>query len=601
MGKQDTALKRDREITRYIHRLFWHANFIDKLGLIFFLTRVPASLIYNVMIPIQIAYGIQAIVTDNFNAVNNYAYTIIILAVIYCALWIIGGIAISHNGIIGASYIQKTIFSNYLNKDYEFYSNSYLGALGAQAARLRDAYNEYNQIVVNGTIRQVTIIGAGVIIIGYQSVQLAIITIVCMGLVLSHTLLSSQWRLRYRRNLSMRSSELAGVIGDALGQGMTVKSFASEAYEEKILENKLLPWGKAQYQSWISSIPADIGRMILAAITTAVLLIYTAKLYQQREISIAIVALVQLYVIKMIAATQDIAELIRSYESTMGGAYQAVKTMMVEPTIKDPVKPINVPRSKHYEINFMNVTFRYENTPKSRAAVNKFNLVIKGGEKVGIVGYSGSGKTTLTKLVLRFIDTSDGSISINGVNIRDISQKKLRKLIAYVPQEPLLFHRTILDNIYYGRPGTSRQDVIKSAHTAYVDEFVENLPNSYDTFVGERGIKLSGGQRQRVAIARALVKDAPILVLDEATSALDSRSEKYIQQGLWKLIENRTALVIAHRLSTIQRLDKIVVMDKGRIVQIGTHEELLKKKGIYADLWAHQSGGYIGLNDNNEE
>jgi ATP-binding cassette subfamily B protein len=226
--------------------------------------------------------------------------------------------------------------------------------------------------------------------------------------------------------------------------------------------------------------------------------------------------------------------------------------------------------------------------------VKDFSLTIKQGEKVGLIGYSGSGKTTLTKLLLRFMDVTDGSITINGLDIRDISQKELRSHIAYVPQEPLLFHRSIAENIGYGRPGANKKDVHKVGKTAYVDEFIKELSHGYDTLVGEKGVKLSGGQRQRVAIARALLKDAPILVLDEATSALDSRSEQYIQKALWKLMENRTALVIAHRLSTIQRMDRIVVMDKGRVAEVGTHNELLKHpQGIYAKLWEHQSGGYL--------
>ena len=192
------------------------------------------------------------------------------------------------------------------------------------------------------------------------------------------------------------------------------------------------------------------------------------------------------------------------------------------------------------------------------------------------------------------MDVNQGTITLGGVDIRQLAQQQLRQYIAYVPQEPLLFHRSIQDNIVYGNPSASKSAVAAVTKTAFVDEFVADLPEGFNAMVGERGVKLSGGQRQRIAIARALLTDAPILVLDEATSALDSQSERYIQKALWKLMKDRTALVIAHRLSTIQRMDRIVVVDKGKIVQVGTHAELLKDTaGTYATLWAHQSDGYL--------
>ncbi|OYW42452.1 hypothetical protein B7Z28_01505 [Candidatus Saccharibacteria bacterium 32-45-3] len=223
----------------------------------------------------------------------------------------------------------------------------------------------------------------------------------------------------------------------------------------------------------------------------------------------------------------------------------------------------------------------------------QFNLSIPAGQRVGLVGQSGSGKTTLTKLLLRFSDIQKGAITIDDQAIETVTQSSLRKAIAYVPQEPMLFHRTLEENIKYGNPDANREQVIEAAKRAHALEFIEKLPEGLDTLVGERGIKLSGGQRQRIAIARAILKDAPILVLDEATSALDSESEKLIQQAFTELMKDRTSIVIAHRLSTIAKLDRIIVMDNGAIIEDGTHDELLAKKGQYAKLWAHQSGGFI--------
>jgi ATP-binding cassette, subfamily B, bacterial len=594
-----TYTSRDREITRRIHALFWRASWVDKVGLLVCAgTRFPAMFLYEVLIPIQIAYGLQAIVTQRFETVTTYVFSIIALAVTYCVLWAVGGIFICRNGEVGVKYVQEKVFSNYLQKDYEFYTNTYVGALGAQASRLRETFNEYNQLMMLAIPRQAITIVASVIILAFQSLLIAAVTVFAMLFVLSFTIMSSKWRLRYRRQLSEASSELGGVIGDALGHATTVKSFAAESFEEHRLKSTLQRWGRVQYLSWISSVPADVGRVLLAVSTTAVLLYLTARLYQQGDITIAIVILVQLYVIRLIATTFHVAEIIKSYEATMGAAHESMKTMLVEPVVTDPVRPKQIPAKATLNLQFENVTYRYDDAKNDSKAVREFSLIVRPGEKVGLVGYSGSGKTTLTKLLLRFMDVADGSIKLAGIDLREMRQTDIRNKIAYVPQEPLLFHRTVLDNIAYGRPGASKAAILRAAKAAYVNEFVDELPKGYDTLVGERGVKLSGGQRQRVAIARALLKEAPILVLDEATSALDSRSEKLIQQALWRLMKGRTALVIAHRLSTIQRMDRIVVMDKGRIVQVGTHEELLRDtEGMYSALWTHQSGGYIGVPD----
>jgi len=221
------------------------------------------------------------------------------------------------------------------------------------------------------------------------------------------------------------------------------------------------------------------------------------------------------------------------------------------------------------------------------------DLTIAPGEMVGIVGPSGSGKSTLTRLLLRFSDIDGGAIMIDGQNIAQITQDDLRRFIAYVPQEPLLFHRSIRENIAYGSPKATEKEIVAAARKANAAEFIDHLPDGYDTMVGERGVKLSGGQRQRIAIARAILKNAPILVLDEATSALDSESEILIQEALQKLMQNRTTIVIAHRLSTIQKMDRIVVLADGAIVEQGPHQKLIARKGVYAQMWGHQSGGFI--------
>jgi ATP-binding cassette subfamily B protein len=321
------------------------------------------------------------------------------------------------------------------------------------------------------------------------------------------------------------------------------------------------------------------------------ILIYGIYAVQKGILATGIFITAQLYAVRLSGSFWDASSMLRTFERLFADAHEMTEMLQQKTKLKDASDAKELLSSKG-EIRFNNVNFHYSDDINQNVIEN-FNLVVKPGEKVGIVGKSGGGKTTLTKLVLRFMDIQDGEITIDGQNIACVTQQSLRQAISYVPQEPLLFHRSIAENIGYGQKETNLEDIIKAAKLAQAHDFIKSLPNQYKTEVGEHGVKLSGGQRQRVAIARALLKDSPILVLDEATSALDSESEILIQKALWKLMENRTALVIAHRLSTIQKMDRIIVVDNGRIIEEGSHKQLLAKNGTYASLWKHQSGGFI--------
>ena len=263
---------------------------------------------------------------------------------------------------------------------------------------------------------------------------------------------------------------------------------------------------------------------------------------------------------------------------------------------KTDAKPLAVTKG---EIKFDHVDFAYD--PR-KPLLKKFDLTIKPGEKVGLVGRSGAGKSTLTNLLLRFYDIQNGSITIDGQNVRDITQESLRSQIGLVTQDTSLLHRSVRENLMYGRPNATEEEMLKAVEQAAASEFIPNLQDAkgrtgFDAHVGERGVKLSGGQRQRIAIARVMLKDAPILLLDEATSALDSEVEVAIQENLTNLMEGKTVVAIAHRLSTIMAMDRLIVLDKGEIVEQGSHEELLAQGGVYAKLWAHQSGGFLADDD----
>lgn len=586
--------QRDKYVTRQIHKLFWEANFQRKGSLVIaYITRLTGSVLINAVSPLLAALGVQAIFEGNQSQVYHYALLIVALSVTYCILSLIGSIAVSRNALAGTLYLTNKVFTNFLDKDYEFYTNRFSGALGEQLTRLRSTYNDYGEIVTGIIPSNVATIFGSLIVVACYSIELAASALVAMTLIVASSLAVSQHRQRYRREVSAANSVIAGQIGDALSHGSTVKAFASDQQEIERLQEPQRVWGKLQYRAWLSFEQFNATRALLTALAVAALLVVSFWLYTDKKISTAIVVLIQVYVIRLVMQTVMLGDLVKRFEQNMTNAYDAVATLLVEPTVRDPESPKTLP-NKSLSIALENVGFHYDEAKKDNDALAGVSFTVKPSKKIGLVGHSGSGKTTLTKLLLRFMDISEGSISLGGVDIRDLRQRELRQAISYVPQEPLLFHRSILENIRYGRTDATDAEVKKAAKLAYLDEFVDELPHGYDTLVGERGVKLSGGQRQRVAIARALLKDSPILVLDEATSALDSKSEKYIQDALWKLMKDRTAIVIAHRLSTIQHMDMIVVLDKGKIVQAGTHDELKGQPGIYSDLWAHQSGGYIG-------
>lgn len=288
----------------------------------------------------------------------------------------------------------------------------------------------------------------------------------------------------------------------------------------------------------------------------------------------------------------ELSHQLRDFITYWGTVDQALAILDVAPEIQDitGAKKLSVEKG---EINFKNVHFHYKDaTP----LFNALNVTIPAGQKVGLVGYSGSGKTSFVNLILRLYDIKSGQILIDDQDINKVMQNSLRENIGMIPQDPSLFHRTLFENIRYGKPNTSDEEVIDAAKRAHAHEFIEKLPEKYASLVGERGIKLSGGQRQRIAIARAILKNAPILILDEATSQLDSLTENYIQDSMWELMQDKTTIIIAHRLSTLLHMDRILVFDKGMIIEEGTHNELLARNGLYKILWETQVAGFLPEN-----
>jgi ATP-binding cassette subfamily B protein len=387
------------------------------------------------------------------------------------------------------------------------------------------------------------------------------------------------------------SNTTAGYVADIIGNIDAVQTFAHEDFEAKRHQENVLDYTTKMRQSWnYHTLRVDSSISPIYVLINVIGLIL-AILFSKNASGLTTIFITFSYFGYATRILWELNRIFRNFENAISEAAEFTELLLVPSTVVECRHPLDFV-VKRGEIVFDNVGFAYENRHDDPLFKN-FNLHIKPGEKLALVGHSGGGKTTVTKLLLRFMDINSGKLLIDGQNIAEARLKDLRSAIASVPQEPIMFHRSIRENIRYGRLDATNEDVVEAAKKAHADEFINKLPQGYDTLVGERGVKLSGGQRQRIAIARAIIKDAPILVLDEATSALDSESEKLIQDALWGLMANRTAVIIAHRLSTIQKMDRIIVLDDGHIAEEGSHQELLAKGGIYAKLWAHQSGGFI--------
>ena len=384
------------------------------------------------------------------------------------------------------------------------------------------------------------------------------------------------------------NSAYMGIRSDSLNNALTVKYFASQEYENMYIykgRSRLIELiTQKHFLDRVQWVPTSI----LWTVVRLVMLALCFMLIKNGELSIANATFIMSSAVSINSSFGTINSLLRRYSTFAARANKAYNNVIAPINIEDKPNAKDL-KIKKATVDFDNVSFSYG----KNNVFNKFNMHIDNAEKVGIVGLSGAGKTTLCNLLLRMYDVRGGSIKIDGIDIRDIKKDSLLHNISFVPQETTLFNRTIFENIKYARSNATRAEVINAAKKAHIHEFIMKLPKGYNTLVGNNGIKLSGGQRQRVSIARALLKNAPILMLDEATSALDSQNELMIQKSLQNAMHGKTTLVIAHRLSTLRNMDKIIVIKNGKIIEVGSHKQLLRKNGEYKKLWNLQTSGFV--------
>ena len=569
-----------------------------KLMLTLILILLPVVTVSaNVLLPLIYAEAINKVSTligsklplmDTF---GQLFWQSLVLITIAWVGWRIIGFTLSTFEFRIKRDLEQHIFKHLTTHSYDFHANSFSGSLVAQTNRMTNSFERlFDTIYFDLLTLVIKVIAIMVVLIPRSPMASGLIMAWVVGFVLIMTYLQIK-KTPFSRRAAEADSKVTATIADSLTNIYTIITFGRKKAEQKYFNQTSQKRYKIAVKDWhLSEFIYGFQGIVMFVIEA--LLIWVMILQALNgTISLGEIVLVQIYLLSITGSMWNFGRVVRNIERSLSDAHEMTITLGQVHAVKDPIKPqiININEGA---IKFNNVTFKYDG---GKGLFNNLNLTIQPGQKIGLVGPSGGGKSTITKLLLRLMDIQSGQISIDGQDISKIKQDELRQHIAYVPQEPILFHRSLKDNIAYGNLNSSDNEIIKASKGSHADEFIKDLKDGYNTLVGERGVKLSGGQRQRVAIARAMLKtNSPVLLLDEATSALDSENEKFIQDGLWKLMQNRTTIVIAHRLSTIQHMDRIIVIDKGTIIEDGSHEQLLAlENGMYAKLWQRQSGGFI--------
>ncbi|MFZ2500995.1 MAG: ABC transporter ATP-binding protein [Minisyncoccia bacterium] len=500
--------------------------------------------------------------------------------------------------IIAVQYVEARVmadlsdsaFAYLIRHSHDFFISNFAGTLTRRVNRYSRAYEQVLDSMLFNFLPTILFTTGSVIVLYMRNVWLGLglLAWVIIFITLQILLTRSQHHLRIKR--AAEDSRMTGTLSDAIGNHSTITLFATEKYEGTYFHSVVTAWKVATTRAWTAYAWTQSIQGAFAVFIEIALLGGAVLLWQRGLLTVGDFVLIQVYILNLLDQVWNIGDMLRRLYDSFADASEMVDIMEAPHAIEDSKQAVPLQHSDG-KIEFNDVSFSFI---EDRSVLTNLSLCINGGEKVGLIGPSGAGKSTVTKLLLRLYDPEAGAVCIDGQDVRNVTQESLRKMISFVPQDPSLFHRTLLDNIRYGKQDASEEEVIEAAKKAHCHEFISALPEGYDTHVGERGIKLSGGERQRVAIARAILKNAPILVLDEATSSLDSESEALIQDALAKLMEGKTVIAIAHRLSTIMKMDRIIVMENGNVALTGTHDELLaQESNLYKKLWEIQAGGFI--------
>lgn len=580
--------------TAWRFALYFYNQIRLSLAAIFIFEALQASC--TIMLPYAVKQIIDAVTAANETGVDVFDaaydpmvfFTLLNLGVVLFSR--ASGYVMVSNGPVMRARIRITLFRYIQFHSHRYFISYFAGSLA----------NRISEVAMScmHSLWTITFTFFPLIIQSLVALVILFLTSTKLALVLTlwlaaYTLISVYLARKcqvYSKEFAAARSQVTGKVVDSVSNMMNTKMFARGAYEEDYLTDYLDNEVDHAFKTYWYMEKMRWFQFVSAMILMIGMVGYAVKIWAEGGLTVGEFSMVAGIAIMLIEAARGLSRSFLEFFEYIGNISDGVSIFIQPHEIVDkPEAPeIEVNRG---EIKYDNVTFVY---PEGLKVFKDLNVTIKPSQKVGLVGFSGSGKTTFVNLVLRLFEPGNGVISIDGQNILDVSQDSLRESISLIPQDPMLFHRSLMENIRYGRLDATDEEVIEAAKKANAHEFILTTEKGYESLVGERGVKLSGGQRQRVAIARAILKDAPILILDEATSSLDSVTEKKIQQGLDRLMKNKTVIVVAHRLSTIAHMDRILVFHEGAIVEDGSHQDLLKEKnGHYAELWNMQAGGFI--------
>jgi ATP-binding cassette subfamily B protein len=582
-----------RTLTKKTLQIFWEHSKKYRLAVVVCLVCLVLVTVLRTITPILYRNLINFLI-DPLNRQNLGPAVVIVIMILLINLARVStwrGFNFINN------HFQPRVMADLTNTCYQylqghsstFFSNNFVGSLVTKVKRYERSYEQITDQLFFNLGRSLVETCFILFVLLWQLPKLGLIVLVWCVLYASFAYFFALYKLPLDIKRAAADTKTTGILADTITNNLNLKLFASYRAENQTFQTVTENQFRLRKKSWNLGTIGDIFQNALNVSLEFIIIFFAVRFWQKNLLTVGDIVLLQAYLLRIFDILWDTGKNIRAIYEALADANEMTEILNTPHEVREQPKAKSL-QVKQGKIEFKNVNFAYEENPP---VLRKFNLTIEPGERVALIGPSGGGKSTIVKILLRFTDLQGGQILIDGQNIARVTQDSVRQNIALVPQDPILFHRSLLENIRYGKPHAGDEEVFQAAKLAHAHEFISQFPQNYQTFVGERGIKLSGGERQRVAIARAILKDAPILVLDEATSSLDSESEHYIQDALKNLMRGKTVIVIAHRLSTIMQMDRIIVLENGKITEQGRHEELLKvEQGTYQRLWQIQAGGF---------